>query len=61
MSAFPNGVCECVLEGINHGFDTLIHGTQRLKSPEISSGIGEILVLEQELISQRIIEHEVWL
>ena len=43
----PHFLGECCSESSDHLLDVLVHNSQRLIGPEVSSRVGEVVILEE--------------
>jgi len=59
--AFPDFICEGGMVGVYDVFNTVHHDTQGLVGPEVATGVGEVLVFEEEFVSESAIKHKIGL
>lgn len=58
VRAFPEVIGEVVGVGRDHGFDAGVDDGEGIVGPEVSANVGEVLVLEEETVTEIAVEDE---
>lgn len=57
----PEVVGEGVEVGAHHGLDARVDDGEGVVGPEVAPDVGEVLVFEEELVTEAAVEHELGL